>query len=97
MSYCISSISYCKFADKSSTSVDNPNLNADFVSDVNLLQNILKVGLTVNFPLNIITIKITIGKNDEIIEANDAPNIGVLNAIRKSGSKQVMFKISEQT
>ena len=57
-----------KFADKSSTRVDKPNFNADFVSGVNLLQNIRNVGLTVNLPLKIKTIKNTIGKNDEMID-----------------------------
>ena len=86
-----------RLPDKSSTRVDKPNFRADFVSGVNLLQNILRVGLTVNFPLNIKTIKTVIGRNEAMIDANEAPHIGVLNAIRKSGSKQTIFNNNEQT
>ena len=86
-----------RLPDKSSTSVDKPSFKADFVSGEKEWQNILKVGLTVNFPLNINTIKTVMGKNEAIIEANEAPQIGVLNAIKKSGSKQTIFNNNEQT
>ena len=77
--------------------MERPSLNADLVSGVNLFKNIFKVGLTVNLCLNINIIKMDIGKNEAMIDANDAPHIGVLNAIRKSGSKQTIFKTNEHT
>lgn len=66
------------------------------ISEENLFVNIFNAGIIENFPLKIKNIKTDIARNEEIIEAREAPQIGVLKAIRKSRSKTAIFNISEQ-
>lgn len=66
------------------------------ISEENLFVNILNVGSIEKFPPKFNSIKTDIARNEEIIDAREAPQIGVIKTIRKSRSKTAIFDISEQ-